>query len=68
MKLLTPKETADYLGVSIDTLDDWRSKRIGPAFTKLGDGVRSPVRYELDDLIAYVRARKVNGRSGKETT
>ena len=43
--LLTPKEVADLLKVTTDTLEAWRAKRQGPAYIKLGTGKRSPVRY-----------------------
>lgn len=56
--LLTPKETAEMLRVSTDTLEAWRAKRKGPPWTKLGDGGRSPVRYRRADVEAYLQARQ----------
>lgn len=53
--LLTPKQVADLLQVTTDTLEAWRAKRQGPEFIKLGAGKRSPVRYPaqaLDDFLA----------------
>lgn len=41
-KLMTPDEVAEYLDVSIATLDRWRSTGIGPNYVKAGGGVRYP--------------------------
>lgn len=54
--LLTPKEVADLLKVTTDTLESWRAKRLGPAFIKLGEGKRSPVRYRRSALDEYLKA------------
>jgi predicted DNA-binding transcriptional regulator AlpA len=55
--LLTPQQVADLLQVKTDTLEAWRGKRTGPAWIKLGDGKRSPVRYRKADIDAYLKAR-----------
>lgn len=54
--LLTPTQVADLLQVKIDTLEAWRGKRIGPAWIKLGEGKRSPVRYRRADVDIYLKA------------
>ena len=54
--LLTPKEVADLLKVTTDTLESWRAKRLGPAFIKLGEGKRSLVRYRRSALDEYLKA------------
>ena len=54
--LLTPTQVADLLQVKIDTLEAWRGKRIGPAWIKLGEGKRSPVRYRRTDVDSYLKA------------
>lgn len=54
--LLTPKEVADLLKVTTDTLEAWRAKRQGPAYIKLGTGKRSPVRYKRSALDDYLKA------------
>lgn len=58
-RLLSPDEAAEYLGVSLSTLSNWRVLRRGPAYTKLGSSGRSPVRYRESALAAYVRSRDV---------
>lgn len=57
--LLTPREVAEILKVSTDTLETWRAKRAGPTWMKLGDSKRSPVRYRRSDIDAYLKARNV---------
>jgi hypothetical protein len=45
------------LGVKTDTLEAWRGKRVGPAWVKLGDSKRSPVRYSQKVIDDYLKAR-----------
>ena len=56
-ELLTPAEAAALLRVTTDTLEAWRAKRAGPAWVKLGDGIRAPVRYALADVNAYLQSK-----------
>lgn len=53
-ELLTPAEAAKLLRVTTDTLEAWRAKRQGPAWVKLGSGIRAPVRYSRADLERYI--------------
>lgn len=55
--LLTPQQVADMLGVKTDTLEAWRGKRVGPAWVKLGDSKRSPVRYSRQAIESYLKER-----------
>lgn len=57
-ELLTPSEVSSILRVGEDTLENWRAKRTGPKWVKLGDGKRSPIRYPRADLNAYLNERK----------
>ncbi len=52
--LLTEKEAAERLKVSQRTLQSWRQRGIGPAYTKLGAGTRAPVRYVSDIVDSFV--------------
>ena len=52
-KLLSPGETADSLGVTVKLLGQWRWRRVGPAFCKIGHGVK----YRESDIIAYIDAQ-----------
>ena len=46
---LSPAQAAHYLGITVRTLQKYRSKRTGPAFFRHGNNVR----YHIDDLIAW---------------
>lgn len=50
-KLLTPAQTADHLQINTNTLRQWRWKRVGPAFVKIG----ALVRYRQIDLDTYIQ-------------
>lgn len=62
-KLLTPEEVfARYRGtISIGTLKNWRSLRIGPHFIKAGKSVLYPV----DQLDLWDKKNMVACRAGK---
>ena len=45
-------ETAEYLGLSIFTLENWVTLQKGPRFTKGG----GTVRYRLSDVVAWLEA------------
>lgn len=51
---LTPKEAAVYLRNSPHTLQEWRGKKIGPRYYKLGTGKKAPVLYHRQDLDAWL--------------
>lgn len=48
---ISPKKAALYLGVSVRTLEEWRKKKIGPAFVKLGPKL---IRYEVEELDRFL--------------
>lgn len=50
--LLTPEEAAALLRIEPRTLSNWRAKRQGPPFVKIG--LRC-VRYRRADLLAFIR-------------
>jgi len=50
-KVLTPKQAATYLNLSIATLKSWRAKKTGPAFVKRGARL---IGYKPADLDAYM--------------
>lgn len=57
--LLTVEQAAEYLAVSCSYLNKLRVRGDGPAFCKLGRGVR----YRLSDLEAWVDAHRVGSTS-----
>ena len=54
-KLLTSKELAEILGVSVDTLANERYLNVGVPYVKFGKRVR----YRLDDVITYLDNQRV---------
>lgn len=57
---LSEREAAAYLGpVTERTLQNWRIKGIGPAYTKLGRRVA----YDVADLDAFVAAARVEPKA-----
>lgn len=52
--LLTPQEVATMLRIAVSTLEQWRGQRKGPKYRKLGDGIRSPVRYRRGDVREFL--------------
>ena len=50
------KEAARVLGVAIQTLRNWRHKRKGPAYHKIGKAVR----YRMADLEAYLQECRID--------
>jgi predicted DNA-binding transcriptional regulator AlpA len=52
---LDTRDAAAYIGYEKATLDWWRSKNTGPAYSKLGYGVR----YAIADLDAWMLAARV---------
>lgn len=52
--LLTEQQVAEILAVPSTTLRKWRHRRIGPQWIKLGDSLRSPVRYPRGGIETYV--------------
>lgn len=58
-KYLTSKEAAEYIGVSVDLLQKWRTLGIGIPYIKLGESHSSLVRYDIEDLNRYLQSLKV---------
>lgn len=52
--LLTRKDAARYLGVSVSTLARWAMQGTGPAYSKAGQ-----VRYRLSDLDAFIEEHRI---------
>ena len=58
---LREREAAAFLGpVSVRTLQDWRARRVGPVYTKVGRRVA----YDVADLEAFLRANRVAPKHG----
>lgn len=57
--LLTTSEAAEWLGVSVPTLERWRALDTGPRYVKHGRWLR----YRLGDLRAFVENNLRGGSS-----
>lgn len=56
-KLISPKELAEYLGISINSLAVWRTNKTYPIpYIKVG----GKIRYDLDDINQWLNNRKNN--------
>ena len=55
---ITAREAAKILKVHPGTLGNWRCMKVGPAWSKFGDGPRGNVRYSRSDVRAF--AKKMN--------
>lgn len=58
-RLLTPADLAEMLGVEVATLVDWRYRRQGPPWIKLG---HRTVRYRRTSVERWLTAREQSPR------
>jgi excisionase family DNA binding protein len=56
--LATSEEVAEYMQVSVRTIEDWAYRGRGPRFTMAGDQRR----YRWEDVDAYLAERDRGGR------
>jgi len=56
MPLITEKEAAPILAVSLSTIRKWRLKKEGPSYYKIG----RKVLYDLDELNEFIKDSKIN--------
>lgn len=56
--LLSEKQAAARLGVTIHALRKWRFRRVGPPWIKLTDNIASGVRYDAADIEQWIESRK----------
>lgn len=50
------KKAAKILDIAVQTLRNWRQKRRGPAYFKMGRSVR----YKMEDLRTYASKRRID--------
>ena len=62
-RLLDPREASNFLRVTKQTLARWRCYGLGPSFVRIGGRIF----YDMDDLDAFIAARKFNSTSEAET-
>ena len=57
LALMTPREVAEFAGLSVHTLAVWRTKNEGPRYIKAGRFVR----YKSEDLDTWLAKRAQGG-------
>lgn len=62
---LTAEEAAVYLGLSRQTLANWRVRGLGPVYSRLGGTGRPRIVYLVEDLDAFLRANRVETTGGQ---
>jgi transcriptional regulator with XRE-family HTH domain len=65
-RLLTRRQAAEMLNVSMGTLARWAGERRGPPFVKLVEGEAGSVRYPLDLLDDYLAQRLKSPKDGHD--
>lgn len=63
-RLLTRRQAAEILNVSMGTLARWAGERRGPPFLKLVEGDAGSVRYPIDMLDDYLAQRLKSPKDG----
>jgi hypothetical protein len=59
---LSEREAANYLGpVKVRTLQDWRIKGLGPAYSRLGKRIA----YDVADLDAFLAASRIEPKGAQ---
>lgn len=56
VRLFCEKEAAEFLSISVKTLQQWRYLKKPPVYFKIGKNVR----YKSDDLVKYMEECVVN--------
>lgn len=53
------KAAAEILGLSVKTLQNWRWRHVGPAYTRMNGKM---IRYKVEDLTLYAEGGRVETR------
>ena len=56
---LNQKETADLLGVSSSTLQNWREACISLSYIKVGNGKKSRVMYSKKNILEFINSNSI---------
>jgi phage terminase Nu1 subunit (DNA packaging protein) len=57
MQLLDTRKAAEFLGISVRTMEGYRRRGCGPSFVRLAGGRKARPRYSMDNLRAYLSDR-----------
>tara|TARA_R110000744_G_scaffold366629_1_gene475747 strand:+ start:332 stop:574 length:243 start_codon:yes stop_codon:yes gene_type:complete len=53
--LITEKEVARLMGLSVATLANYRKAEAGPPYIRLSDGPHSRIRYHADGVVEWIK-------------
>lgn len=56
-RMMTPREVANLLSISVNTLREWNRKGRGPKPTKVGNGPNGSVRYTREAVAKFIEER-----------
>jgi phage terminase Nu1 subunit (DNA packaging protein) len=59
-KLITEKGLAEITGLALQTLRNARHERKGIPYIRLGGDKRGAIRYDLQDVEAYIAKRRID--------
>ena len=64
-RYLDETEAAAICHVTVRTVQQWRWRKLGPQYIKIGSGAKGKGRilYDLDDIIAWLAAHKIRTES-----
>lgn len=62
-QFINTKQLAELIGFDPDSIEAMRRRGEGPPYVRIGDGKRPAIRYNVDDVNAWLRAHTV-GESG----
>jgi phage terminase Nu1 subunit (DNA packaging protein) len=54
LKLLSTQQFAELIQMSVATVRTWRCRGYGPPWCRPGRGPRSPVKYDYDEVMAWI--------------
>lgn len=63
--LLTPREVADLLGVSVKTVETWRKAKTGPPWFQMSERV---IRYQRGEVTTWLAAQRQDPDATPEGT
>lgn len=58
-EMLTSKQTAEMCGVTLNTLQKWRTRNVGPKYVKFSGSNASAVRYPRVEVERFINARTI---------
>jgi len=58
-ELMTSAEVSAYLGVTLNTLQKWRSRNRGPKYFKYGGANSATIRYDKKDVETFRASHEI---------